>query len=250
LRSLHKSYPNELYAIFNGFGFEILDLLNSTKSTILKNILAFIYEILSQGIKVHIEIISKVLPLLIKLCIHTSKSIRICAKSCVSLLYGRNPDPRCVSLFAAASMDTSRKELLKRSFKFFMYLIYSLKEQINLVDNQGMTMVFQAISFNLTTSKCVNLNSAKKLVKFLHGLIGREYMLSFLKSLIDDKCLTLIQADQIMDIAVNDNIQTKSRMSYQIFKQRNSEILQNNIHNNTRTGIVSQIQVKGNVIHF
>lgn len=249
LRSLNKSFPNEIFSIFEGFGYEILANLKSLKSSILKNILAFVYEVMIQSKEIHPQIFEKLLPELIKLTIHTSKSIRLCSRSCINLINQMHVNSSTLKMFAMSSMMNSRKEFVKNSFKFLMRAVYSIKEKISSVDEGIIRVIFSSISFQLNDPKRTNLNPAKKLCRYFFELMGNNHFQKYIQSLVDENVIHLVCADQLMRVSLfeEESKLTKTRMNFKVFKEDNKNFISKQRIRNQSYGIDAQLQLKNKI---
>lgn len=238
LRSLNKSYPNESFSLFDGFGTQILGCLGSPKPSLVKNSLAFVYEILVQAGDIHPLIFERLLPQLLRLTQHTSKSFRTCSVQCVSQVYKCHANPTTLRIFAVQSVSQSGKPALSKfAFKCLIKGVHSLKERISEVDAQTFQVIFKAILWHLNHFKCKTRSSAERLCRYFFDLMGREHFKEYIKNLVDENVLSLFEANQFVNVAMSvEKKPGSARMSYRDFQSLNHQSMRLNKQRNKVQG--------------
>ena len=185
------------------------------------------------------------MPEIIKNIVHTSKSIKACCLSCISLLRTKHINSASIKVFALFSMSKSRKEIIKFTFKCLMRAVYTIKDSISDIDITSLRLVFQSISWQLNAFKRINVTRSKKLCKYFFAMMGNLNFRKFIQSLVDEGVVDLMSADQLICVA----LQTENRKppnSYQDFLKQNQQFINNTKHQNGIRGIVSEIKISKN----
>ena len=238
LRSLNKSYPQEIYSIFEGFGMEIMYCLSNSKSSLVKNSMAFVYEMLLQCDIIHPQIFQKLLPQIIKMTHHTSRSFRQCCSQCILLIHQKHANSTTLSIFALESVSNGNKpQLSKTALKSMIKCIHFLKHRISELDPDTFHLIFKTISWHLNNYKCRTIYSAERLCRYFFELMGEDNYREYIKTLVDDGVLSLISANQVMNAGKSiDKKQNKNKIDFKKFKQQNLQYMRQNIKKNRMNG--------------
>lgn len=252
LRSLNKSFPEETYSIFEGFGREIMECLNSSKSSLVKNCLAFVYELLLQSSSLHPQIFEKVLPVVLRMTQHTSESFRNCCSQCISLVYQRHPNSTTMSVFAIESVSNSNKPgLSKLCFKAMIKCIHTLKSKISELEPGAFQIVFRTISFHLNNFKSLTRGSAERLCRYFFEMMGDDNFKEYVKTLVDENVISLISANQLINVAMSLHRKPNAqRFEFKNFKSKNGQMMKINKMRNFTQGIPNEFFFDSNVHQY
>lgn len=251
LRSLNKSYPQETYSIFEGFGMQIMFCLSNTKSSLVKNAMAFVYEMLMQSHSIHPQIFQKLLPQILKMTHHTSKSFRMCCLQCILMIHQKHANATTISIFALESVSKNNKPLLlKSSFKYMVKSIHSMKDRISELNPETFHLVFKTISWHLNNYKCKSKGSAERLCRYFLELMGADNLKEYIKTLVDDGVLSLISANQVMNKALAVKKPPKNKINFQQFKKQNRQFIKTNIRRNRMSGIPNEFVIPNQNPYF
>ena len=252
LRSLNKSFPGETYSIFEGFGEQIMESLCGTKSSLVKNCLAFIYEMLMQSRAIHPQIFQKVLPKVLKMTQHTSKSFKACCSQCISLIYQHHANSTTLTIFAVESVSNFNKpKLSKFCFKSMIKCVHALKNKICELHPDTFQVIFKTISWHLNNFKCKSRASAERLSRYFFDLMGQENFKEYVKTLVDENVISLAEANQFMSVVVSNKKKfSKARFSFKDFKSENQQFIRMNKERNLVQGIPNEFCVPEGTHYF
>lgn len=222
LRSLNKSYPSDVYNLFQVFGQYIMANLASPKSSLLKNTLALVHEVLSLRTPLHPQILLKTIPPVLKLATHTSKSTRMCAQGCIKLIITLHPQSASIFAIAQEAAVNPNPKIHLYAFRSLMKAIYFLKSRVGSLELSALEASFQAISRHLSDSKRNQHSKAKKLCQFFFSLMGHQNFQKFVQGLMDSRMLSLVSADLLMRAALNIE-KPKKKVNFGKFMEKNRE---------------------------
>ena len=189
LRSLHKSCPGEVNSIFTGFGTHILQAIGSPKPCLNKNILGFIFEVLSQSKEssVDISIILKLVEVLIRKLNTVSGWLKSLAENCMNtLLENCLCDQTIVSICELAT-DRSRT-VSKIAFHYIGSVISIMKESISELQPDTLQALIVCIGRNLESESANNKTLAKNICHYFHILMKENYQ-NYVMFLYENGCL-------------------------------------------------------------
>ena len=244
LRTLNKSYPGDVYKLFEAYGVFIIGYLKSPKSCLLKNCLALVHEVLSLKCQLHPQILLKIVPLLLQLGCHTSKSTKLCAQGCLSLVIQSHANSASIFALAKSATASQGPKIHVYAFKSLMKAIYRLKERVGELELSSLQASFRAISRQLSDAKRKHRSKAQKLCQYFMRLMGQNNFQKFLQNLVDAKEVTLKRGDDLMTAAL-DNGATVSRFTYRDFMQQNRESVRLAVDGVKKHGHVNEIHVDG-----
>ena len=176
LRSLHKSYPREVNSIFIGFGAHILRAIGSPKPCLNKNILGFIYEVLSQSKEssVDISIILKLVDVLIRKLNTANGWLKSLAENCMNTLLENCLCDQTISAVCELATDRGRT-ISKIAFHYIGSVISILKERIAELQADTLQALFVCTGRNLESESANNKTLAKNLCRYFHFLMKENY---------------------------------------------------------------------------
>ena len=201
LRALNKTYPDEIFDVFMHFGDQIMVSLGMKVPLIHKNILAFIYEVLTIKRKKPLDeaIIERLIPILINRMRSSSKLIRNLARE--SLMEVCQPLICNSSLMKLAEMSLDKNSsYADMAFKGLALSINNLGESISQINTrtlQGIFVVFTKIVFHKSGTIA---KIASDGANYLQKLMGFENYTRMLKILIDEGHITRDEANQMVNV--------------------------------------------------
>lgn len=176
LRALNKSYPQEANSIFTAFGGYIMAAINSPKPCINKNILAFVYEVLTHAKTslVEMAIVIKLADVLIKKLNTTNTLLKGLAESCMTALLDNCLCDTTIEAICSLAVDRHRN-ISKIAFHYIGSIVNILREGVSELQPDTLRIVFMTIAHNLESESANNKTLAKHMCQYFQFLMKENY---------------------------------------------------------------------------
>lgn len=218
LRKIHKFYPTEINYIFEAFGDNIKNSLKSIKTCIIRNMLAFIKEIIDDNKKngIHINILKKLPSLIIRLEGSTSYCIKNMVKMILSDFTKKSCCLEMLVSFLELSVDKNGENKLihGKCFYYVTEMIGVMGESICEFDTKTLKHVFFVLGIIFTESK--NSESrlrAQQIFYFFFCRMGNVNFEKFLEIIVNEN---ILKFSVCQDILINIKNQKKKKSSNRI----------------------------------
>ena len=176
LRALNKSYPQEANSIFTAFGGFIMAAINSPKPCINKNILAFLFEVLSHAktSQIDIAIVIKLSDVLIKKLNTNNNLLKGLAESCMTALLDNCLCDATIEAICSLAVDR-HKNVGKIAFHYIGSIVNILREHVSELQPDTLRIIFMTIAHNLESESANNKTLAKHMCQYFNFLMKENY---------------------------------------------------------------------------
>lgn len=223
LRILNKYHGEEINLIFQAFGNYILESVLSSKTALVKNILAFFKEVLQRGqqIKLDIRIITKLIQILLSKCKSSHKAIKAMSETCLQAIV---ENFTCDDTLVEFCTNTIRKNKTvdKEGFHFLANSISIMNENISKINNETLRYLFITMKLVISSDSGDNKALAKRIIRFIFQLMGKDNFINYLHFLVLNKIISEKDSDEFMEI-VSDKQKVRPSIAQSI-KQRRSQL--------------------------
>lgn len=204
LRILNKYHGEEINLIFQAFGNYIIDCILSRKTAVVKNILAFFDEVLRTGVcnRLDMRVVTKLIPLLLAKCKSPQKSIKRMAATCLESLVTQFT---CETTLVEFCTNTVRKNksVDKEGFYFLTKSISIMKAGLSAVQGETLRYIFITMRLATTSDNGENKALAKRIIRFLHELMGSENYAAYLHYLVLNNVMGKTDAEELMEVVTD-----------------------------------------------
>lgn len=218
LRKVHKFYPTEINIIFEAFGDFIKNSLISEKTCILRNILAFIKEIIHDNNKnmINMNILIKLPSLIIRLENHTSFCIRKMAKIILSDFTKKCCCVEILNCFLELSVGKNKDNKLinNKCFFYVTEIIDFMGDGLCKLDTKSLKQIFFVLGIIFTESKIPgNRITAQKILNFFYCKMGEINFEKFLEIIVKENILKYSVCQEIIISLKNQKNKKSTRIS-------------------------------------
>lgn len=204
LRILGKFYRRDLDLVFDAFGKHIVDALASPKTCVVKNTLAFLHESFETAAATPLNpaIVTFLLPLLLAKAGGCGSVLRApLERTLLSLSRNCISDEMLAKLADCASAAPTNASRL--AFHFLACALDTLKNSLARVKPDTLRAIFQAFGRTLLGPATANKVLCKKIVRYVHFLMGGGDFKAYLEFLYKDGFLRLAEAELLMAVVQN-----------------------------------------------
>ena len=176
LRALHKSYSTQANEIFAAFDGHILSAIDSPKPCLNKNILALVYEVLSQSRESGLStcIVHKLAEVLLRKMSAPSSMLRSLAHKCMGVLFAQcMSDSTLVKLCELSTRSAS--PLSKHAFAYVRDAVVALAQKVSELQPYTLQALFVSIGHNSCAGCGESKQTAREMCTHFAALMGDNY---------------------------------------------------------------------------